>query len=318
MVLTRIYLASDVHGSDICFMKFLNAAKFYKANILIMGGDITGKLIIPIVDQGNGTYVTQFLGTEVTSKNSEERETLEKSIRNNGFYPYVATPSETERLSSNKKLLDELFSNVMAEGVRRWVSIAEERLRGTDVKCYISPGNDDGFNIDDALKSSTVVIDPEDQVVRVDDHHEMITSGWTNPTPWHSPRETSEAQLTEIFQKMISKVENMENCIFNFHCPPYDTPIDLAPDLDETLKPRTTAGRGMVMVHVGSQAVRDVIKAYQPMLGLHGHIHESHGFMKLGRTLCINPGSEYGAGVLRGAIINIDEKGVKSHILTQG
>lgn len=318
MALTRIYLASDVHGSDICFMKFLNAAKFYKADILILGGDITGKLIIPIVERGNGVYTAQFLGTQVTSNNAEDRIALETNIRNNGFYPYVTTESETERLQSDKKLLDDLFSTVMAEGIRRWISIAEERLGGTQVKCYISPGNDDQFNIDEALSSSSVVINPEDKVVWLNDHHEMITSGWTNPTPWHSPRETSEEKLTEIFERMISQVENMQNCVFNLHCPPYDTPIDLAPELDENLKLKLAAGRGPNMVHVGSSTVRKEIEKHQPMLGLHGHIHESHGFTKIGRTLCINPGSEYGAGLLRGAIINIDEKSVKSHILVQG
>lgn len=298
-------------------MKFLNAAKFYKADVLILGGDITGKMIVPIVEQPDGTYLAEFLGSQHLLKTTQEREALEKNIHNNGCYPYLTTPPEMEKLQNDKKLLDELFSEIMAGGVRRWVSIAEERLKGSKVKCYVSPGNDDRFEIDDALKSSSVVLYPEDQVIWLDDHHEMITSAWTNPTPWHSPRETTEEKLPEIFNRMVSRVEHMQDCIFNLHCPPYNTPIDLAPELDGTLKPKLSGG-AVSMVHVGSSTVRQVIEEHQPLLGVHGHIHESHGFVKIGRTMCINPGSEYAEGLLRGALINIDEKGLKSYLLTRG
>jgi len=315
---TRIFFTSDVHGSNVTFLKFLNAAKFYQASILILGGDITGKLIIPIVEQSDGTYTAEYLGNDHVMKTSQEREALEKNIRNTGYYPYLTTAPEMEKLQDDKKLVDELFSKVMTEEVRRWVSIAEERFKGSKVKCYISPGNDDRFPIDDVLKSSSVVLCPEDEVVWLDDQHEMITSAWTNPTPWNSPRETSEEKLAEIFNKMISKVQRMENCVFNLHCPPYDTPLDVAPELDEKLTPKFDKGGNVSMTHVGSVAVREVIEKHHPLLGIHGHIHESHGFVRLGRTLCINPGSEYGEGILRGAIINLDQKGVKSYVLTQG
>ena len=298
-------------------MKFVNAAKTYRANVLILGGDITGKMIVPIVEQQNGTFAATYLGSTRIMKTNEEREALEKTIRHSGYYPYRTNWSEVGKLQADKKSLDELFSGIMAEGVKRWVSIAEERLKGSNVKCYISPGNDDRFNIDEALKASSVVQCPEDEVVWVDEHHEMITSAWTNASPWNSPRETSEEKLAEIFDRMTSKVTRMPSCIFNLHCPPFDTPLDEAPELDKTLKPIVRGGE-MSMIHVGSKAVRASIEKHQPFLGLHGHIHEARGFTKIGRTLCINPGSEYSEGVLRGALLNIDEKGLKSHLLTSG
>jgi Icc-related predicted phosphoesterase len=224
---------------------------------------------------------------------------------------------EFEKLQADKTLVDKLFSRVMADGVKRWVGIAEERLKGTNVKCYISPGNDDRFDIDPVLKESSVVIYPEDLVLSIDEHHEMLTSGWVGPTPWKSPREVPEEELVKKFQPMIDKIQNMENAIFNIHDPPYETPIDLAPELDSTLKP-VIKGGSISMVHVGSITVRQMIEKYKPLLGIHGHIHESRGFVKIGRTLCINPGSEYGEGILRGAIINLDEKSVKNYMLTQG
>ena len=315
---TRVFFTSDVHGSEVCFLKFLNAAKFYQAQVLILGGDITGKMIVPIVRQPDGTFTSEFLGTPQTLRTTDERESLEKNIRNSGYYPYTTNPEEAQALSNDKKLLDELFSRVMVEGIKRWVHIAEERLKGTNVKCYISPGNDDRLDIDDILKSSPVVLYPEDQVVSIDEHHEMITTAWTNPTPWKSPRETTEERLAQMIELMTGKVQGMDSCIFNLHCPPYDTPLDVAPELDENLKPKVSGGGGVSTIHVGSLAVRQAIEKNQPLLGIHGHIHESRGFAKIGRTLCLNPGSEYSEGILRGAIINLDEKGVRSYQLIQG
>jgi Icc-related predicted phosphoesterase len=318
MAKTRIFFTSDVHGSDVCFKKFLNSAKFYKADILILGGDLTGKMIIPIIEQPDGTFIADFLGAEQTMKTLEERDALEKDIRNTGYYPYQTTPGEVEKLQADKGLRDELFSKVMADSVRRWVELAEERLKGTGVKCYVSPGNDDRFDIDEALRGSCAVIYPEQEVMWIDEHHEMITTGYVNITPWNAPRDIPDEELQKKIEAMTGQVKNMQDCIFNLHCPPFNTPIDLAPELDATLKPVVRGGGGVSMIHVGSTAVRSAIEKHQPLLGLHGHIHESRGFVKIGRTLCINPGSEYGEGILRGAVINLDEKGVKSYILTQG
>ena len=318
MPLTRVFFTSDVHGSEICFLKFLNSAKFYKADALILGGDITGKLIVPLIQQPDGSHLAEFLGIPQIVKTEEERQKLEKQIRDSGYYPYLTTQDEFDKLHEDKRLLDGVFSTVMANGVKRWISIAEERLKGSNVKCYISPGNDDRFDIDDALKNSTSVICPEDRVVRIDQHHEMITTGWTNSTPWHSPRETTEEKLDEILNNMISKVEQMKNCIFNLHCPPYGTPLDIAPELDESLKPKVTSGGGTSMIHVGSTTIRKAIVDHQPLLAVHGHIHEARGVMKIGRTLCVNPGSEYGEGILRGLLVNLDEKSIKSYLLTSG
>ena len=299
-------------------MKFLNSAKFYQADVLILGGDITGKMIVPIVHQPDGTAVADFLGTQQVMKTPTEVQALEKNIRNSGYYPYSSTPEEVEKLQADKQLVNELFSKVMAQGVKRWVGIAEERLKGSKAKCFISPGNDDRFDVDAALRESSVVIYPEEKVVSIDDNHEMISSGWANITPWNSPREVPEEELIKKFGPMVDKVQHMENAIFNLHVPPYNTPLDLAPELDATLKPVVKGGGGISMIHVGSTTVRQMIEQHKPLLGLHGHIHESRGFVKIGRTLCINPGSEYGEGILRGAVINLDQKGVKSYILTQG
>ena len=310
---------TDVHGSGRCFRKFLNAGKFYKANAVMLAGDITGKMIVivTIVKQPDGTYLSSYAGSDIRCKSEAEVQDLEKSIRDSGYYPYRTEPNEMALLEADKSKVNELFTKLMVDTVVRWVQMAEERLRDTSIKCFISAGNDDRWEVDDALNKSTTIINPEEKVVDLDQHHEMITLGLTNRTPWNSPREFEEAELVERIDKMAAGVKNMESCIFNLHCPPYGTVIDPAPKLDETLKPVLSGGQ-MVMAPAGSTAVRDAIKKYQPLAGFHGHIHESKGVASIGRTKCFNPGSEYGEGVLRGLLVDLTGKGIKSYLFTSG
>jgi len=314
---TRVFYVTDVHGSERCFKKFLNAGKFYKANTVMLAGDITGKMIVPIVKQPDGTYLSSYAGSEIRSKSEAKVQELEKSIRDSGFYPYRTDPGEMSSLEADKQKVNALFTKMMVGTVERWIQMAEERLRDTSIRCFISPGNDDRWEVDTALKKSNIIINPEERVVELDQHHEMITLGLTNHTPWKSPREFDEEVLAERIEKMATDVKSMENCIFNLHCPPYGTIIDPAPKLDETLKPVLSGGQVM-MAPAGSTAVRDSIRKHQPLAGLHGHIHESKGVASIGRTKCFNPGSEYGEGILRGLLLDLTEKGIKSYLFTSG
>ncbi|MFQ6125491.1 MAG: metallophosphoesterase [Candidatus Heimdallarchaeota archaeon] len=318
MVNTRIFYVTDIHGSERCFKKFINAGPFYKAQILIMGGDITGKMVIPIVEQGDGTYIAQLVDRDRPVKNKEELEYIEKIIRDSGFYPYRVTKDEIEELQNDKAKIDQLFSRLMCESLERWISIAEERLKGKGVDRYIIPGNDDRFEIDDILRKSKLLMYPEGRVIELDRFHEMISTGFANMTPWKCPRDIEEEELADKIQKMVSQVRDMKNCIFNFHCPPYNTPIDAAPKLDENLTPLLAPGGDLIMTPAGSTSVRTAIEENQPLLGLHGHIHESKGMIRLGRTLCINPGSEYGEGILRGVIVDLSKKKIEDYLFTSG
>ena len=298
-------------------MKFVSAAKFYKADVIILGGDITGKMIVPILTQPGGGYLYEFFGERKTISSDSELETVEKNIRNMGYYACVMGQSEAEALRSDQSKLDDLFSRLMIESVRSWIKILESRLRDTETKCFISPGNDDRLAIDEVLNASDCVVNPEDRVVEIDSHHEMISSGWSIPTPWNSPRECGEEELEAKIESMASKVKEMKSCVFNLHCPPFNSVIDEAPQVDFNLKPVVSGGQ-MIMAPAGSKSVRKSIQMHQPLLGLHGHIHESRGMRKLGATLCLNPGSEYTEGILRGAIVNLNEKGIMSHLFVSG
>jgi uncharacterized protein len=314
---TKFFFITDVHGSDRVFRKFVNAGKFYKANVLILGGDITGKMIVPFIKQNDGSYRCKYSGQSMIMKSSEEIEKNRKDIRDSGFYPYLTDEKEFDELDSSPESVKQLFTKLMVQSVKDWLSLAEERLKGTGIKVFISPGNDDVLEIDNALDSSSFVINPEGKVVYIDDEHEMITLGYTNHTPWHSPREVDEDVLQSKIESMANQVKQMEKCIFNIHVPPIETSIDQARKLDANLKPMTSAGQ-MLMTSAGSVATRNGIEKYQPLLGVHGHIHESKGMVRIGRTLCFNPGSEYTEGVMRGLLCDVEGAKIKSYLLTSG
>ena len=315
--MTVLFFTTDVHGSERCFRKFVNAAAFYGADVLILGGDVTGKMVIPVVEEAPNRWTAEFAGGVQILNTVQERDEMIKTIRFSGYYPYLSTPSEVEELNEDPKKVDALFTRLMGETMERWAALAEERLKPQGVKIFITPGNDDRFVIDEALAKSSYVQNPEGKVVRVDDDHEMLSSGWTNPTPWDSPRETTEEELAKKIDAMAAQIQDMSHAIFNTHCPPVNTPLDSAPKITKDLRTRTAGGQ-TEMISAGSVAVRNAIMKYQPLLGLHGHIHESKGACNLGRTLCVNPGSEYGEGIVRGVLITLTKKGYKHYIFTNG
>jgi hypothetical protein len=319
MVQTRVFYTTDIHGSEDCFRKFLAAAKTYKPNVLILGGDMTGKMIIPIIAESQTEWTTTFLGEHLTMRSESELQETEKRIRATGSYTYrVSGRAEAEEMQADKDRVQTLFCKLMCDSVSSWIRLAEERLKGSGVRCYISPGNDDTFTIDPIIKASDYVIYPEGKVVMIDEQHEMISCGYSNMTPWKCPRDIAEEELEEKIANMAAQVQDMELCIFNLHCPPVNTTLDQAPKLDKDLNPSVQPGGGFEMAPAGSIAVRDMIQKHQPLLGLHGHIHESRGTFKIGRTLCINPGSEYAERVLRGVLLDIDGKRTKDFLFTSG
>lgn len=315
----RIFFASDIHGSEVCFKKFINAGKHYGVDAIILGGDIVGKMVVPIVRRNDGSIVAEYLGDRKEIKESDEGgvEKLEWGIKNNGFYPYHMDEEEFNRIKGDDQRKAEIFEEAIAESLENWMGVAAERLTGTGIKCYITPGNDDPPFIDKILAASDVVRNPEGECIELDADHEMISAGYANITPWHCPRDIPEEELAEKLEALCSRVKRMRSCIFNVHCPPYNTILDVAPQLDDTLKPITVGG-SIMEANVGCTAVLAAIEKYQPLLGLHGHIHESRGDCKIGRTICINPGSEYSQGILRGVVAVLGRDKVKNFALTAG
>jgi Icc-related predicted phosphoesterase len=313
--MTTIFFATDVHGSDVCWKKFINAGKFYGADVLILGGDMTGKAIVPIIDLGGGKFRAVLLEQEFFLDGQTETDEMIKKIKSRGYYPYKLTPDQLSELNKSPDKVHELFLQEALKTAEQWMTFAGEKLAGTGMQVYAAPGNDDQFEVDDIIRNSGVVTLAEGQLIELDKHHEMISSGWSNHTPWHTYREEDEDQLAVRYEAMTTQLKNPKNAIFNIHVPPYASGLDEAAELDENLRPKYA---GNALKPVGSTALRAAIEKDQPLLGLHGHIHEGRGASRIGRTLCINPGSMYEQGSLLGVLVKLGKDKIENYVLTQG
>jgi Icc-related predicted phosphoesterase len=311
----RIFFATDVHGSDRCFSKFVNAGAFYKADAIILGGDVTGKAVVPFIAE-NGGYRVRFLGEERVVE-GDDALALEKRVADTGYYAYHCDAEHAARMSENPSLVMPLFSELMVGRARRWMQLAAERLAPLGIACYVNAGNDDPREVDAVVRESDYVQFLEGEVVSLPDGTELASCGYANRTPWDCPRDIGEDELEKRLEAVVAKLSDPRHAIFNFHCPPYDTVIDTGPVLGEDMRLKSGPS-GVLTGPVGSTACRKVIERAQPLLGLHGHIHESRGTFKLGKTLCINPGSEYTEGILRGSLIELRGGKLRSHQLTAG
>jgi Icc-related predicted phosphoesterase len=314
--LTKLFFATDVHGSDICWNKFINSGKFYGADISILGGDISGKAIVPIVNLGYGKHKVVLLQQESILEDESQLANMEKMIRSRGYYPYRTTHDELDALNNDHDALENLFTKQVLLRMEQWIAIADKKLADSSTPIYISLGNDDIFELDDLIRSTAKSIRLVDgEVVEIDRDSEMISSGWSNPTPWKTAREENEEHLEIRFNKMIRQLKRPEMSIFNFHVPPFNSGLDEAPELTDDMRPKHA---GNALIPVGSKTVRSLIEKYKPALGLFGHIHESKGTSRIGKTLCVNPGSMYEQGCLLGALVTIEKGKTKNHILTTG
>jgi len=307
MAKTRFLFSTDFHGSETVWRKFLNSAKHFDLDALILSGDMMGKLLIPIVERPDGKYNTA-LQAEKFVLTKEEIPEFSKRCRMITYLPYVTTPEEVDRIANDETYREDLFEELEQDSIRLWLSLISDRV---PLKCKVilSPGNDDKLSIDDIIRAEVAnipnLIFGEEEVVRLNKDSEILCFGWSNPTPFDSPRECSEEELEERLEKVAKQVQNPETAVFCIHVPPYDAIIDYAPLVTDDLRYDLKSGR-VQMVPVGSTAVRKIIEKYQPLLGLHGHIHESPGFVYIGRTQCLNPGSEYTEGILKGFLVEID------------
>jgi len=312
-----VFFVTDVHGSTICFKKFIGGAKFYGADMLILGGDVTGKMVVPIARQPNGVHLSEYAGLPVELETAEEVAKFKQRIEDMGFYPAIMSEEEFQAVrEGGEEAQLELFRSLIKDRLEDWIEWADPKIQELGIPVYVSPGNDDEEWIDDVLRSSGHIEHIEGRVVPLNGF-EMLTTGWSNHTPWDTPKECSEEELRVKLMPMIEQLKDPELSVFNIHVPPRDTALDQCPELDEDLRPVSKGGNPM-MASAGSSTVRELIETYQPVLALHGHIHEGRGVVKLGRTTCVNPGSVYSEGILEGAVIRFKGHEVADVQLTSG
>ncbi|HET8814706.1 MAG TPA: hypothetical protein VFM51_07090 [Solirubrobacterales bacterium] len=313
---TRLFYAGDVHGSRVCWKKFINAATHYPADVLVMGGDLCGKGLVPIVREGDGSYVARVIGERRVAHTAEELDLMQRAISTNGMYALIVDPDEAQVLAEDTARREEAFERALLDELRLWVELADERLAGTETRAYVIPGNDDPWSVDEVLDSGRSVVACDETVQRVGPH-ELLSFGYSNRTPWQTPRELDEDEIYDRLEQLVVQLEEPSRAIFNIHVPPYESSLDIAYEVDEELRYVTKGGRPHE-VPTGSSAVRQIIEESQPLLSLHGHIHESKGVAKIGRTVAINPGSDYGSGHLDGCLIHLEPDRVVNHYLVSG
>jgi uncharacterized protein len=313
----KMFFASDLHGSNVCFKKFINSAKFYSANVLVLGGDLTGKAVIPIAEQADGTFLAFQHGEQVKISGKDELDEFVKRQGNIGFYPAVMPESEYQRLRANPDEQAALFKRLVLERVREWAEFAAGKLAGTEIPLVALPGNDDFEEIDEILTQAAHFDFHEMQVCEFKGGYQMLYCGGSTPTPWDTEREYTEEQYVKRFAELLPQVGDMNRCIFNVHVPPFGTALDACPKLDKNLQVVYEMGLP-AQVHAGCQTLIDIIKEHQPLLGLHGHIHEGRAKINIGKTICINPGSVYPEGILQGALITLRDGQVTQANLMQG
>jgi Icc-related predicted phosphoesterase len=312
-----LFFATDLHGSEVCFRKWLAAATAYRADTLIMGGDITGKVIVP-VHARNGHRIARWRDVDHRLETDAELQAFTRKVADAGAYVWHVDPDEASQVFADDDATEQLFARLTAERVRAWVEIAEERL-GEGVQAYMIPGNDDAREVDEELERGRRVRNADERVVWLDDWLPMVSYGDSTPTPWDSPREVSEAEYGHRVEALAAQLDDPCRAIFNLHVPPYASQLDLAPSLDEDKRIRYSTAGDMILAPVGGHSVRACIERFEPLLSLHGHVHEGRGRTKIGRTVCFNPGSDYQQGVLRGVLVRVSaKKGVRDFTFTTG
>lgn len=313
---TRLFYAGDIHGSRVCWKKFVNAAAHYPADVLVMGGDLTGKALVPIVREGDGSYSARVIGELRIARTAEELDQLQRAISTNGMYPLIVDPEEARALAEDSVRREEVFEQALLDELRLWVELADERLAGTGKCAYVIPGNDDPWSVDEVLAAGSSVVACDETVQSVGPH-ELVSFGYSNRTPWRTPRELDEDEIYSRLKRLVDQVEEPNRAILNVHVPPYESSLDTAFEVDEDLRYVMKGGRPHE-IPTGSPAVRQIIEETQPLLSLHGHIHESKGVTKIGRTVAINPGSDYGSGHLDGCLVHLEPDRVANQYLVSG
>jgi Icc-related predicted phosphoesterase len=315
----RLYVVSDIHASERAWRKMLNAARMrlYKADVVLYAGDLTGKAMVPVVQVDDDVFEAEIAGQLRRAKGERQLERIEQDIANLGYYPFRTNQEEMDALRTDPQAVERRFLDEILTRVRRWMEMAAERMEGSGVPIYLVPGNDDPYAIDAALAESQYCVNVDGRVVDIPGNLQVLGSGKSNVTPWNTPREVPDDEFRELLTRLSGEAKDPRRTIFLIHCPPYDSGLDTAPLLDANLRPTASAG-DLLRGPVGSTGVREAEEQFQPLLGLHGHIHESGGEARIGRTQVLNPGSEAAFGILRGYVVDVGSDGVEKIFRVEG
>jgi Icc-related predicted phosphoesterase len=304
-----IFFATDIHGSTLCFKKVLASPAFYHADVVVLGGDLTGKMIVPIVRTADG-WEAQYLSSTVRLDGESGVRDFEKTVSDAGYYPFRTTADQVR--SDDPTWQEVVFKEQVIDRLLLW-----DELAGARHPIYVAPGNDDEVYVDEVLTQSRSFVNAEAKEVELPGGYRLFSTGWANRTPWHTAREMDEPALLARLEEIVAGVDDPDHAICNFHVPPKDSGLDTCFEVNEQLQVVSELGQPKLTA-AGSTAVRQILTRLQPVASLHGHIHESRGMSRLGRTLAFNPGSEYSEGILRGVLVSLRDGRVERHQFTSG
>ncbi len=284
----------------------------------MIAGDLTGKALVAVVSSGQGdVWTADLLGKHHVARSEGELADLERAIADVGYYAVRVTEAERAAMEADPALVKRAFDEQIQRRVREWMELAAERLEGSGVPVYLMPGNDDDFEIDPILAESAYCRNVNEQVVDLTPWHQLMSIGFSSPTPWSTPREMPEAEFLDRISDLLRGARDPRKTVIMAHVPPYDSGLDTAPLLSPSLRPTVSAG-DVLRGPVGSTGVRKAIETFKPVLGVHGHIHESGGERRIGETLCVNAGSEANHGVLRGYLVDMGPGGIERTLRVEG
>ncbi len=313
----RLFFATDVHGSEVCWRKFINSAKHYEVNVLILGGDMTGKAIVPVVENGPGRWQYHMQDLQHDLQGDDELTKAERLICDHGYYPVRLSREQVQAYTADPDKLDELFAAERRHTVEQLGRLGrrapgrqrhpvhrlprQRRPAATSTRSWPPPARSRWARATSSTCAAAISSSP--------------AAGPTSRRGTRRAKKTNRCCKQRIESIIEQATAPAERLVLGLHAPPYDTQLDVAPKIDWD----TLTVQGQDTAHVGSKAVREIIDQVQPLLSLHGHIHESRAAVRIGRTLAINPGSSYVEGTLSGCVVELDGKSkVKRYRLTMG
>lgn len=311
----RLFIASDCHGSDRCFRKVVRGLSFYRADLAVIAGDLAPKDLVVIKRDGNG-HLARAAGASTSTPIAEPLDVFRKRLADAGCLT-VLTPDEADPLTGrgSRKDWQYLFDGAFTRKLDEWRSFAERELGTGAARLLWVPGNDDAHWMDQQLENAPF-FNLELRAFKHGNDLHFAGMGGSNPTPWDTPREYAESEIALRLDRLVERSSG-DGMIAVIHVPPHASGLDSAPALKSDLSYEMIMGNP-VLKPVGSTAVRAFIERVQPLLVLSGHVHEARGSTRIGRTLCVNPGSLYYSGVLLGCIIEIQNRQIVSVEFTEG
>jgi Icc-related predicted phosphoesterase len=312
--MTKIFFATDVHGSELCFQKFLRAADFYNADLLFFGGDYSSKDVL--LFSQDATTVLEYRGTVIKKKFERQSEVLEYISLSRGSGVSVEEVDQNTINDPDNTKINQAYERALRKKLESWVEMAKVSYGKYGIPIFVIPGNDDLQFTDEYFQQPPFQFVHRKHVL-LDCGVNVLGWGGSNRTPWNTAREYDETDILQQLNEAVRYPLAGTASILFAHPPPYNSGLDLAPEVGENFQLKLTLGSPH-KAPIGSRAVRQFVEAHQPMVGLFGHVHEGRGYHKIGNTTCINPGSMYYTGRLVGCLVTIEEGRVKNFQFTEG